>query len=190
MSGTDNNLNIKYYPELVKGNLKQGNLILSNNLPLPDSLLSLALLSPQFKEYFESESTYLALQKLVENSNVSQLMQLPIHINNGTQMAQLSGDEERIFLKDITSKIEKLSTITNFENSFKNMGITLKFLSQAMNAFRLWSKQNVEGEDGDGENSEDEAEGLKFTNNCLELTDDDEKRFEMFESVVDKFDEA
>lgn len=190
MSGIDNEIKIEFYPELVKGNLKQGNIILSNNLPLPDSLLSIALLSPQFKEYFENESTFEALKKLAENNNVSQLMQLPIHINNGVQKAQLSDEDKRIFAKDITSKIEKLSTITNFENTFKNMGITLKFLSQALNAFRLWSKENVEGESQDGEDNQDEAEGLKFTNNCLEVTDEDESRFEMFESVVDKFADA
>ena len=192
MSINDNNLKVLFNPELVKGKIKQGHLILSNNLPLPDSLLSLALLSPQFKEYFENESTYKALQKLVENNNVSQLMQLPIHINNGVQSTQLGDGEDRTFLKDLTGKIEKLSTITNFENSFKNMGITLKFLSQAMNAFRLWSKENTEGETGDGEDSqEEEAEGINFNNNnCLELTGEDEQRFEIFESVVDKFDEA
>jgi hypothetical protein len=71
------------------------------------------------------------------------------------------------------------------------MGITLKFLSQALNAFRLWSKENVEGEEQDGEDaSDEEAEGLNFNNNRLEVTDEDEKRFEMFESVVDKFSEA
>ena len=191
MSGTQNEIDIKFYPELVKGKLKQGSLILSNNLPVPDSLVSLALLSPQFKEYFENKSTYQALLKLAENNNVSQLMNLPIQINNGVQKAQLSDEEERIFLKDITSNIEKLSTITTFENTFKNMGITLKFLSQALNAFRLWSKENVEGEEQDGEDaSDEEAEGLNFNNNRLEVTDEDEKRFEMFESVVDKFSEA
>jgi hypothetical protein len=54
---------------------------------VPDSLVSLALLSPQFKEYFENKSTYQALLKLAENNNVSQLMNLPIQINNGVQKA-------------------------------------------------------------------------------------------------------
>lgn len=120
---------VKFYPKLVKGELKQGTLILSNNLPALDSLLAVVLLSPEFKTYFEDPKTYEALKTMAAIPSLSQLMHLPIKVNNCVQQVQLNDQSERLFLKDLTSKIENLSTITTFKNTFDNMGVTLKFLS-------------------------------------------------------------
>ena len=182
---------VLYYPDLVKGTLKLGKIVISNQLSMPDSLITIALLSQEFKEYFENRTTYLNLQKMVEQGATNHLTQLSVFINNAIQNIQLSDECKSFHTEELCKKIEKLSTLSKFENSFKNLTITAKFISQALHTFRLWSKINVQGEEQDGEESPEQCEEeLNLNKMSLKMTNEDEKRFEIFQSVVDKYSDA
>lgn len=76
---------VLYYPDLVAGSLKQGSLILSNSIPLPDSLLSIMIMSQEFKEFFQSERTNAALKHIVERTKSNKLLLFLVHLNNAVQ---------------------------------------------------------------------------------------------------------
>ena len=115
-----------YYPSKVAGSLKEGSLILSNSIPIPDSLLSVIIMSDEMKAFFENQKTNDALLRIAEKTRSNKLLLFLIHLNNAVQNHHLSDEDKTIFLKEITTKVESLSTLDHFENSFSHAAVALK----------------------------------------------------------------
>ena len=75
-------LKVLYYPDLVAGSLDRGALILSNSLPLPDSVLSVLLMSDEFKEFFQNPKTNSALKFIAGKTKMNKLLLFLVHLNN------------------------------------------------------------------------------------------------------------
>lgn len=56
-----------------------------------------------------------------------------------------------------------------------------------MTAFWKWRNKNASGESGDGESEESNDESVDYIGNQFEVTEEDERKFEIFEGVIDQY---
>ena len=170
------NLEVVFYGDKIQGKEKQGTLVLSENLQIPDSLLGVLVNSPAFKAYFKSEDVRAKLnQALSQTKNLNILF--PIHLNNAVQNIQLCDEVKRIYLKKLTKQIEQMSSVYEFENSEKYLKLALKFVSHGLHLLRVLV-------------GDEDVEKDQLPEEQLEITADDETQFEVFNKVIELYDEA
>lgn len=175
---SNNNLDVLYMKERVGSeSVKPSSTILSQHLQIPDSIIGVLINCKGFKEFFiDSKLATDELKKLVENTK-EPLSLLPVHLNNSTQKAQISSEEERIYLKDLTSKIERMSSVPEFKNEFGHLKLVLKFLAHSMHHFR--SSNGLE--ETDEENDEKHS---------LVIAEKDEEKFKTYDKVIEDYNDA
>jgi len=167
---------ITFTTDIVKGTTKKANIVLSENYQIPDSLIGVLINSPEFAEFFKMHKTNDDL-KTVKDSSKDHNNLFNIFLNNAVQDAQLSDDAKRIYLKDMTHQIELMSSIYEFENNAEFFKLCLKFVSHGLHLMRVTA--GIEEAQEDSSPEED-----------LAITEEEEKNFEVFSSVIEAYQEA
>lgn len=99
--------------------------------------------------------------------------------------------EKTIFLKEVTSKVESLSTLDHFENTFSHIAVALKWISQSLFSASQWLANETEANKDLGLQFNQTGQGELATQATIfSVSKEEEDTFLMFEKLIDQYMEA